>query len=232
MAYRKIIKKALASQRKLIPEQDAYEICAAFEISYPPTRLVKTWSAVSKAGKELGFPLVLKIVSPGIIHKSDVGGVVVGISNRQDLKQAYEKIMADVKEKAGDVPIDGILVQKSMPKGVEVAVGGLKNELFGPMVMFGSGGVLIEVFKDVSFRLAPLDKGEAMRQIQDTKAYEILKGVRGARPSDLDALTKLIVNASRLIAEVPEIMELDFNPVLVYPDGCAVVDARMILEKK
>jgi acetate---CoA ligase (ADP-forming) subunit beta len=172
----------------------------------------------------------LKIVSPEIIHKSDIGGVIIGISAPKDLKIAYATMMATIKEKKGDVPIDGVLVQKMMPKGVEVVIGGLKNELFGPVVMFGSGGVLIEIFRDVSFRLAPLDMDEALRQIQDTKACEILKGVRGSRPSDLNSLAKLIVNASNLISKIPEIDELDFNPVLAYPDSCVVVDARMALK--
>ena len=111
-----------------------------------------------------------------------------------------------------------------------MVIGGLKDEVFGPMIMFGSGGILIEVFKDVAFRMAPLDQEEALLQIKDTKAYEMLKGVRGALPSDLKALTKLIVNASNLIYKVPELAELDFNPVLAYPDGCMVVDARMVLK--
>ena len=230
MKYQKLIDKALAMKRKLLPEHEAYQLGDAFGIPYPPTQFAKNWQEVSAAGKKLGFPLVLKIVSPQIVHKSDAGGVIVGISTLKDLKMAYASMLVNIKEKAGDVPIDGVLVQKAMPKGVEVAVGGLKDELFGPVVMFGSGGVLIEIFKDVSFRLAPLDKDEALRQIQDTKAYEILKGVRGSRPSDLKALTNLIVNAGNMISKIPEIEELDFNPVLAYPEGCVVVDARMVLK--
>jgi acetyl-CoA synthetase (ADP-forming) len=228
--YQEIVKKTLTAGRKLLPEHEAYEICKAFNIPYPPTQIAKDWKEVEKASEKFGFPLVLKIVSPQIVHKSDVGGVIVGITTPADLKRAYGQLLANVKEKAGDVPIDGVLVQKAMRKGVEVVIGGLKDEVFGPMIMFGSGGTLIEIFRDVAFRMAPLDQEEALLQIKDTKAYEMLKGVRGALPSDLQALTKLIVNASNLIYKVPELAELDFNPVLAYPDGCVVVDARMVLK--
>ncbi|MBZ5699092.1 MAG: acetate--CoA ligase family protein [Acidobacteriia bacterium] len=228
--YQEIVKKTLTAGRKLLPEHEAYEICKAFNIPYPPTQIAKDWKEVEKASKKFGFPVVLKIVSPQVVHKSDVGGVIVGITTPGDLKRAYDQLLANVKEKAGDVVIDGVLVQKAMRKGVEVAIGGLKDEVFGPMIMFGSGGILIEVFKDVAFRMAPLDQEEALLQIKDTKAYEMLKGIRGALPSDLKALTKLIVNASNLIYKVPELAELDFNPVLAYPDGCVVVDARMVLK--
>lgn len=234
MGYHEIIQEALAAGMTVVPEHKAYEVCREFNILHPPTRIAKDLREAVEAGKELGFPVVLKIVSREIIHKSDVGGVILGIAAPADLKEAYELLLANVREKTGNVSIDGVLVQKAMPKGVEVAVGGLRDEVFGPMVMFGSGGILIEVFKDVSFRMAPLDEEEALRQIQDTKAYEMLKGVRGARPGNLKALTQLIVNAGDLICKVPELAELDFNPILAYPDGCVVVDARMVLrtEKK
>jgi acetate---CoA ligase (ADP-forming) subunit beta len=229
VGYQDIVHRATTAGRKLLPEHEAYDICTEFGILYPPTRIAKDWNEVEETSKKLGFPLVLKIVSPDVIHKSDVGGVIVGIATPADLKKAYGQLLADVKEKAGDVAIDGVLVQKAMPKGVEVVVGGLKDDVFGPVIMFGSGGILIEVFRDVAFRMAPYDQAEALRQIQDTKAFEMLKGVRGARPSDLKALTQLIVNAGNLMSTIPELAELDFNPVLAYPDGCVVVDARMVL---
>jgi acetate---CoA ligase (ADP-forming) subunit beta len=230
MSYQEIIDRSLAMKRKNIPEHEAYQICNDFDIPYAPAQFARNRNEVSAAGKKLGFPLVLKIVSPEIVHKSDVGGVITGISAPGDLETAYEKMMTGIREKKGDMRIDGVLIQKMMPTGVEVVIGGQKNELFGPVVMFGSGGILIEIFKDVSFRLAPLDADEALRQIQDTKAYEILKGVRGSRPCDLNAITRLIVNASNLISKIPEIDEVDFNPVLAYPDKCVIVDARMILK--
>ncbi|ATW27436.1 acetate--CoA ligase family protein [Candidatus Formimonas warabiya] len=231
MDYREVIKKACAEGRQLIPEYEAYTVCASFGIPYPETRFVRSRREAEKAGEELGYPLVIKIVSPEIVHKSDVGGVIVGIRDQEELRTGYDKLTAHVTEKLGIVPIDGVLVQKEMAKGVEVVVGGIRNEEFGPVVMFGSGGILIEVFKDVSFRMVPMEKEEALRQMEETQAYKILNGVRGAKACNLDALADLIVNAGKLLSEIPEIDELDFNPVLAYPDGCVVVDARMVLSK-
>ena len=231
MKSKEIIDRNLSEGREYIPEFEAYAICEEFDIPYPGYQFVRTMEEGIKAAEVLGYPVVLKIVSPDVIHKSDVGGVIVGIESKEAFTAAYEELIQNVKEKAGEVTIDGVLVQKAMPKGVEVATGGLRNEQFGPVVMFGSGGILIEVFKDVAFRLAPLDKAEAKRQIEDTKASEILKGVRGAPPSDMDAVAELIVNTGRLVSELSEIDQIDFNPVLAYPTGCCVVDARIIVKK-
>jgi acetyl-CoA synthetase (ADP-forming) len=232
MTCKEIIEKNVSEGRGFIPESEAYKVCNEFHIPSPPTEVVRTMEEGFTAAEAMGYPVVLKIVSPAIIHKSEVDGVIVGIESKEALGAAYGRLMNSVKEKAGDVPIDGVLIQKAMPKGVEVAAGGLRDEQFGPVVMFGSGGVLIEVFKDVAFRLAPLDKAEARRQIEDTKAYEILKGVRGASACDIDALTELMVNTGRLLSELPEIDQIDFNPVLAYPTGCTIVDARIILSRK
>lgn len=138
--------------------------------------------------------------------------------------------MDNIGRNCPEAEIGGVIVQKQMPKGIEVVVGGLRNDQFGPVVMFGMGGIYVEVFKDVSFRLAPLDKDEAARQVRETKVYKLLQGVRGDKPCDLDALCEVIVNTGRLLAEYPEIAELDFNPVFCYADGCIVVDARLVLK--
>lgn len=229
MGCHEVVQRALKAGRKLLPEHEAYGLCGEFGIPFAPARLAGNWEEARQAGEDLGFPLVLKIVSPEVVHKSDFGGVLVGITSPADLRKAYDRLLANVREKAGHVAVDGVLVQKAMPRGVEVAVGGLRDDVFGPMIMFGSGGILIEVFKDVSFRMAPFDEEEALRQTRDTKASELLAGVRGAPPCDLGTLARLIVNAGNLMCRVPELAELDFNPVLAYPDGCVVVDARMIL---
>ncbi len=232
MDWKEIIKRQKAEGRKFVPESEAYNICAGFDIPYPAYEFAKSNEKALAAAKRVGYPVVIKIVSPDIIHKSDVNGVITGIDSEDTFTEAYDRLIKEVKEKAGDVTVDGVLVQKSMPKGVEVAVGGLKDDQFGPVVMFGSGGILIEVFKDVSFRLAPLEKAEALRQMEETKAFEILRGVRGSASCDMDALTELIVNTGRLISEVQEIGEIDFNPVLAYPTGCSIVDARIMLDKE
>lgn len=229
MSYREIIDEAVKMGKGFLPEYEAYQICDEFDIPYSFTRFATDWEQLENEAAGLGYPVVLKIVSPAIVHKSDVGGVITGINSREELEKGYHQLIKNVREKAGDVPIQGVLAQRAMPKGVEVVVGGIRDEHFGPVIMFGLGGIMIEVFKNVAFRLAPLNQDEALRQIMDTKAYEVLKGVRGTKPCDINALARLIVNAGKLLAEIPEIQELDFNPILVYSDGCVAVDARMII---
>jgi acetyl-CoA synthetase (ADP-forming) len=177
----------------------------------------------------MGYPVVIKIYSKQIIHKSDVSGVVTGIQNEEQLRAAYDQLLENMRKITPAAVIVGVLVQKQVPKGIEVVVGGLRNEQFGPVVMFGLGGIYIEVFKDASFRLAPLDKDEALRQVKETKAFILLQGVRGDAACDIGALCEVIVNTSRLISAYPEIRELDFNPVFCYPNGCIGVDVRIIL---
>lgn len=224
-----IINKCIADGDVVIPELEAQKICKAHQINCPPTSLVTDKQQCIKAAEEMSYPVVIKIFSRQIVHKSDVGGVIVGIANTDELDKAYDTLMANVKKNCPDAEIGGVVVQKQMPKGIEVVVGALKNEQFGPVVMFGMGGVYVEVFKDVSFRLAPYDKAEALRQVKETKVYKLLQGVRGDKPADLDALCEVIVNTGLLISKYPEIKELDFNPVFCYPDGCTVVDARLVL---
>jgi len=231
MSYKEIIKNVHKEGRKLLLEPEAYEVCKEFDIPYPPTRLASDLNEGIQAAKEIGFPVVMKVVSPDIVHKSDVGGVVVNIDSEEKFRIKYEELMSNLRSKAPKAIIKGILVQKQMMGGTEVVIGGLRDKQFGPVVMFGLGGILVEVFKDVSFRLAPLNKEEAMRQIRETKAFKLLEGVRGQSPSDIDAVANLIVNAGELLVKIPEISEIDFNPVKAYENTCIVVDARIILNE-
>ena len=228
MDCQKIIDQCIKQGEPVIPELEAQKICGEFSIACPPTALAKDKEHCISAAAEMGFPVVLKIFSPQVIHKSDVGGVITGIENAEQLNTAYDQIVSNVVQKCPNAQIVGMLVQKQAAKGIEVVVGGLRNEQFGPVVMFGLGGIYVEIFKDVTFRLAPLSKAEALRMIEETKISAILKGARGAKACDLDALSGLIVNAGRLLIECPDIVELDFNPVFCYPDGCLAVDARMV----
>jgi acetate---CoA ligase (ADP-forming) subunit beta len=230
--YEDIIASCYSNSCSFIPEPDAYEICAAFDIPHPRYLFMRTKKECLHAAAEIGYPVVIKIVSPEVIHKSEVGGVILDLRTPQELEEGFERLQKNVREKAGDPPISGILVQQSMAGGVEVAVGGANNAQFGPVVMFGSGGILIEVFKDVSFRLAPLDQGEARRQIEETRAYEILKGVRGREACDLEAICQVMVNTGRLLTDIPQIEEIDFNPVQAFPGGCFVLDARIKLKNQ
>lgn len=229
MDYKKLVKDAPAAGRSHLLEPEAYHVCNYFGITYPPFQYVSNVKDGIDAAKTVGYPVVMKVVSPQIIHKTDAGGVVVGIQSEEQFVNAYNTMLDNVHSKVPAAEIKGVVVQKAMPKGVEVAVGGLRDPQFGPVVMFGAGGTLVEVLQDVSFRLAKLDRGEALRQIKETRVFRILQGVRQNEPCNIEALADLIVKAGNLLMEAPEISELDFNPVLAYPDRCVVVDARMIL---
>ncbi len=214
----------------VVPEIEAQKVCAEFGISCPATVSASNEEECLAAAESVGFPVVIKIVSRQIIHKSDVGGVITGIGNSDQLRNAYRRLLENVESRQPNADIQGVLVQRQATKGVEVVVGALRNAQFGPVVMVGLGGIYVEVFKDVSFRLAPLDKEEALRQLKETKVYRLLQGVRGEKPCDIDALCALIVSAGQMISTVPEISEIDFNPAFCYPEGCTVVDARLVLD--
>ncbi|HAU32204.1 MAG: Acetyl-CoA synthetase (ADP-forming) beta chain [Desulfotomaculum sp. 46_296] len=231
MNCRKIVKDVLAAGRSHLLEPEAYQICDEFKITYPQFIYISNAEDGVEAARSIGFPVAIKVVSPQIIHKTDAGGVVTNIQSEEQFSDAYDTMLQNVRKNAPDAEINGVIVQKSMPKGVEVAVGGLRDLQFGPVVMFGAGGILIEVLQDASFRLAPLDREEALRQIKETRIYKVLQGVRRNEPSDIEALADLLVNVGDLLVDTPEISELDFNPVLAYPDRYAVVDARIILSR-
>ncbi|MFQ5472854.1 MAG: acetate--CoA ligase family protein, partial [Dehalococcoidia bacterium] len=171
----------------------------------------------------------LKIVSEDVTHKSDVGGVKVGIESAEEVRAAFDEIVAAVKKTQPDAAIDGVAVQKMAPAGTEVIIGVSKDPQFGPVVMFGLGGILVEVLKDVSFRIVPLEGRDARQMVREIKGFPVLEGVRGQDPADLDAIEGLILQISKFIEAHPEIEELDLNPVFAYKDGCIAVDARIVI---
>ena len=184
----------------------------------------------AKYADEIGYPVVLKIVSPDIIHKSDAGGVIVNLKNPAEVTNAYKKIMENVKKYNAKAKIVGVLVQEMAPQSTEVIVGAIKDPQFGQTVMFGLGGIFVEILKDVNFRIAPLTTEDAKEMITELKAYPLLKGYRNTPPADIDALVSILCNTSRLVMDNPEIKELDLNPVMAYQKGAKTVDARIILE--
>jgi acyl-CoA synthetase (NDP forming) len=186
--------------------------------------------AVSTAGR-IGYPVVMKIVSPQITHKSDIGGVKIGLKTDDDVAKAFEEIMAAAVEKAPGAAIDGVSVQKMAAKGLELVIGMIKDPQFGPMLMFGLGGTLVEVLKDVAFRIVPLTAHDAKEMIRQVKAYRLLEGYRGQPPVDINYIEELLLKISRMIEENPEIKEMDINPLIAYPDGAVAVDGRIILEQ-
>ena len=226
----KIFSQAKKEGRKALLEPEAKAICIEYGIPVPKFKVATNESEAARFANEIGFPVVLKIVSPEIIHKSDAGGVVVNLKTSEDVITGYRKIIESVKKYNPMANIVGILVQEMAPSSTEVIVGAIKDPQFGQTVMFGLGGVFVEILKDVNFRIAPLSADDAKEMITELKAYPLLKGFRNTPPSDIDALVSILLSTSRLVMDHPEIKELDLNPVLAYPKGAKTVDARIILE--
>jgi hypothetical protein len=186
--------------------------------------------AVTK-GNQIGFPVVLKIISPQILHKSDVGGVVLGVDGEASLKEAYPKLVAEVRKNNPKAEILGVLIEKMMPPSTEVIVGGIRDSQFGPSIMFGMGGIFAEVYQDVAFRVAPIDKIDALNLIHELRGSKILEGIRGQPPADIDALVNVLIDVSSLMSQHSAVSQLDLNPVIAYPDDVCAVDTRIVLAK-
>jgi len=226
-----IISKALSEGRTVLLEPEAKKLCSHYGIPVPKSRLVKSLDEAIKATQEIGFPVVVKIVSEDILHKSDAGCVVVGVSDAEELKAAYERVVGNALKFNPRASIRGVLIEEMVPKGVEVAVGGLRDPEFGPAVMFGLGGIFIEVMRDVSFRIAPVSEEEAEEMMKEIRGFKMLQGYRGSEAVDLKALAKIIVSASKMMAENEEISQLDLNPIIASRQGAKAVDARVILSQ-
>ncbi|MBI5180912.1 MAG: acetate--CoA ligase family protein, partial [Nitrospirae bacterium] len=181
------------------------------------------------AANTIGWPVAMKIVSPDILHKSDVGGVKLNIKNKDELYIAFDAMMEDIAKKADDAMIKGALIEAMAKKGTEIIIGGIRDAQFGPAVMFGIGGIFVELLKDVSFGIAPVNMDEAMEMIKQIKGYPLLTGFRGSLPVDIDAIAKALITISELLNGVNDISEIDLNPVIVYPQGLVVVDAKVLL---
>jgi acetyl-CoA synthetase (ADP-forming) len=221
---------AYEESRKYLLEPEAKTVCMEYEIPITKFKIAKNETEVVRFAEEIGYPVVLKIVSPDIIHKSDVGGVIVDLKTAKDVRDAYKQILQNVKRHKPNAKIVGILVQEMAPSSTEVIVGSIKDPQFGPAIMFGLGGIFVEVLKDVTFRVAPIREDEAREMITEVKAYPLLKGYRNLPPADIEAIVKILLNTSRLVMEHQEIKELDLNPIMVYEKGAKTVDARIILE--
>ena len=226
----KIINQAKDEGRKALLEPEAKAICMEYGIPVTKFKVALNENEAAKYADEIGYPVVLKIVSPDIIHKSDAGGVIVNLKNPAEVTEAYKKILENIKKYNPKARIAGILVQEMAPQSTEVIVGAIKDPQFGQTVMFGLGGIFVEILKDVNFRIAPLTMDDAKEMITELKAYPLLKGYRNTPPADIDALISILSATSRLVMDNPEIKELDLNPVMAYQKGAKTVDARIILE--
>jgi len=226
----KIINQAKKEGRKALLETEAKTICSEYGISVTKFDLAKSEIEATEQAEKIGYPVVLKIVSPDIIHKTDAGGVLVNLRNASEVANGYNRIIDNIKKYKADAKIVGILVQEMAPQGTEVIVGAIKDPQFGQTIMFGLGGIFVEMLKDVNFRVAPLAPEDAREMITKLKAFPLLNGYRNTPPSDIDALVNIICNTSKLVMDVPEIKELDLNPIMAYNKGAKTVDARIILE--
>ncbi len=226
-----IVEAARASGRTLLNEVESKQLLAEAGVPVVPTRLARSRAEAVRIAQEIGLPAALKVVSPDITHKSDVGGVKIGLETSAQVRAAYDSIMSSTRAAAPTATIEGVSVQSMAAPGVEVIVGATRDPQFGHVVMFGLGGVLVEMLRDVSMRLVPLEPRDARAMIREIKGLPLLQGYRQYAPCDLDSLEGVILSLSRFLEARPEVRELDLNPVLCYPDGLLAVDARVVLEE-
>jgi acetyltransferase len=229
---RGVIQACLATGKTRLGEVDGLELLACYGFDILPTKLAKDEAGAARIAAEIGFPVVMKIVSPQILHKSDAGGVVVGVKSGEEAKQTFARIMANARKYDPQAHLEGVLVQKMASAGDEVILG-VNRYPIGPLIMFGLGGIFVELFKDVVFRLAPVDRDEAHRMVLEIKGYKMFTGFRGRPVSDVETIEKNLVRLSDMVVDNPEIMELDINPLLVHEAGrgATVADCRIILKE-
>jgi acetyl-CoA synthetase (ADP-forming) len=230
MSLKEIFKKVKKSRRNNLTELEAREVLTHYKIPVVEGEVVRTIESAKKFVERSGYPVVLKVVSRQIVHKTDVGGVMLNIRNEKELYQAYHQIIKNIENNAPNARIDGFFIQKMMPRDREVIIGGKQDPTFGQTIAFGFGGIFVEVFEDVSFRIVPITKEDAVKMIKEIKAYKILKGYRGKKPVDFKALVDILLKTSRMLEENPEIKELDINPIFALPSGAFAGDARIIIE--
>ncbi len=226
-----ILDQALTEGRSSLSALQGAEVCKAYGIPVPREGLADSSEAAVELAQSMGFPVVLKIVSPDILHKTEAGGVLVGLNGAEAVAEGYRTIVSNAKSYDPNAEITGVQVQQMMTTGQEVIIGAVTDQTFGKIVAFGLGGVLVEVLKDVTFRMAPIDRAEAQSMVEGIAAAEILRGVRGAAPVDQSALVDLIGRVSDLVIDFPQFAEVDLNPVLSTPEGATAVDVRILVQK-
>ncbi|WP_119458983.1 acetate--CoA ligase family protein [Rhodospirillaceae bacterium SYSU D60014] len=227
---RAVLDKVKQSGRTALNAPESKRVCDAYGIPVPQEGLATSADEAASLAEKLGFPVVLKIVSKDILHKTDAGGVLVGLSSAEEVEQGYKTILKNARAYQPNADITGVQVQQMLSSAQEVIVGAVTDPSFGKLVAFGLGGVLVEVLKDITFRLAPATREDALSMLDGIAAAEILRGVRGAEPVDREALASIIENVSRLVEDFPEISEMDLNPVFARPDGATAVDVRIVVD--
>jgi acetyltransferase len=233
-AVREVIDRVIAENRLTIGDAEAREILKAYGLRIPRSEIAETPERAIEIANQVGYPVVLKIASPDILHKTDVGGVKVGLSNAADVRDAYELITYRAQRYVPDARIWGCLVQEMVPPGgLEVLVGMNRDPQFGPLITFGLGGIYVETLKDVTFRITPFSAQEAEEMLSEIRAHSLLDGVRGQPPADKNAIIDALLRISQLVQDFPEIAELDINPLMVYPQkqGAIAIDMRLVLKQ-
>lgn len=228
-AVREVFRQCLERGYSTLAEGEAREVISAYGFSVPRSILVNSKESAIKVAEEIGYPVVLKVASPDILHKSDIGGVRVGIRNSSDVVQAFEEILEKARRRMPDALVQGVFVQEMVRGGKEVILGATLDPQFGPLLMFGLGGIYVEVLKDVSFRVAPITQRDAWEMLGEIRAYPLLKGARGESPVDLEAIVEGLQRLSQLVTDFPQVLELDINPLSVLPKGkgAVAIDARI-----
>ena len=229
MSFEQIFGQARREKRTVLTEIESKRILKDAGIPCTDTRLARTREEALALAAAIGYPVVLKISSTGITHKSDAGGVRLNLKGRADVEAAYDGIMNSARQKFPGADIEGVSVQTMAEAGIEVIMGVTRDPKFGPVLMFGLGGILVEILKDVSFRIAPLEQRDAVEMIAEIKGRKLLEGYRGQDPADKSSLENMLLKLSAFADGKPEIAEIDMNPVFAYKDGAVVVDARIIL---
>ncbi len=227
-----LIRSFIMNERFELTDGDAMEILSCYGFRGPRSGLARSSEEAVRIAKEIGFPVVMKISSPDILHKTEVGGVRLNISSEAEVREAFIEMTSNVRRLLPSAFIEGVRVYEMIKGGKELIVGITQDRTFGPMIMVGLGGIYVEIMKDVSFRIAPLSREDALSMIEELKAYPLLKGVRGERPVDIDAVVNSLVRLSRFVIDFPHVIELDINPLVVLERGALCLDARIILSKE
>jgi acyl-CoA synthetase (NDP forming) len=225
----KIIDDVRKQERTVLTEIESKRVCREAGIAVTDTMLASSQKEAVALSEKIGFPVVLKVASPDITHKTDAGGVKVGLKNKAEVRQAYREIVVSAKSKYPQAKIDGVSVQVVARPGTEIIIGTFQDPQFGPVIMFGLGGIFVEVLKDVSFRIVPILKRDAAEMMTEIKGYALLQGYRGHEPAHLPSLEKMLLRVSDLADKNPGIKEIDLNPVFAYKDSALAVDARIVL---
>ncbi|HEY2929227.1 acetate--CoA ligase family protein [Piscinibacter sp.] len=227
---RQVLDAVKAAGRNSLTAPEGKRVCDAYGIAVPQEGVAADAAEARKLAAAIGFPVVMKIVSPDILHKTEAGGVLVGVKSADDAAKGFDTIIANAKKYKADAHILGVQVQQMLRGGQEVIIGAVTDDSFGKLVAFGLGGVLVEVLKDITFRLAPATRDDAFSMLDGIQAAEMLKGVRGSEPVDRKALADLIVGVSELVSDFPEIAEMDLNPVFASKDGAIAADVRIVVD--